>query len=348
MIIKAVWNTTSEPGSNKDKYVISDGAPVANINHDQDVTSSDEQGVDSNSDEDTNSNSDEDTESRDNENENADIEEDLVLVNHQLEAILTLQHLAQTCTKLRDEVLTEFFANALSRTQIHLGNAYPVSRPYRRLINPYPGKQLPVGFATANGRIFEELSASCLFTTHIQHVSLHWPSCWCRRWSHFTGVCRPDAVLDWLADTCKQLKTLELVFTDPLYPKEGQFSKAYVPGVRDPEEPWERMWNEHDLFCDDCRRKLARVMSRLDKVVGRPWYPHHNPDIAGRFHTVVFREHGEWVADAWFMRERAAAAAVEEAGQGATAVVKKTSGSQYKFAHHFGAIDVVWPLADTI
>ena len=316
MIINAIWNTTTECDSHQDKDVESD--------------SHEDKGIDS-----------------DNALYFKGSDEDLTLINHQLAAVTALKNLAHTCSQIRKEVITEFFTNALSRTQIHLGSAYGVPRSYFRCRGPGHKPPQRSKLAVTNDCIFAEMRESLLFTKNLRHVSLHWGGCYCWQGTPSSGTARqPDGVLNWLGN-CQQLTTLELIFTDPLYCTKERFTKGWIPGVARPDEPWEQMWQENDLFCQDCRRKLVGVMSTLDKVVGRPWYPHGNPDIAGRFYTIVFRQNGEWVTDEWFLEDRDTVKQVEQEGDEVDAVVKKVP-EEFEFKHHFGAIKVVWPLADSI
>ncbi|KAK1780288.1 hypothetical protein QBC45DRAFT_391563 [Copromyces sp. CBS 386.78] len=280
--------------------------------------------VDSDNERDSNFDSDQDSES--------DVEEDFAQINQQLEAFASLQNLANTCAQIRDELIAE-----LAHTQVHLRNSHPRLHAY-------------FAHRASHFDFLEKLRSSPLFTKHVQHVSLHWDKCIITLGSqyHFPQDC--NEVLDWLGK-CEQLKTLELVITDPLYSATEDFLKEWVPGMVAPteDERWQEIWHVPDFFCRECRRKLTEVMMTLEKAVGRPWYPDDNPNIAGRRYRIVVRGDGKWAEKGWFQRERHTAGVEEEdlEGNKIDAVVKKEA-PEYKFKHHFGAVGVVWPLLDRI
>ncbi|KAK3948112.1 hypothetical protein QBC32DRAFT_373805 [Pseudoneurospora amorphoporcata] len=250
--------------------------------------------IDSHNELDSNSDSDQDSESVD--------EEDLNQINQQFESVASLQNLANTCAQIRDELITE-----LAHTQIHLRNSHPRLHAY-------------FAYRASHYGFLERLRSSPLFTKHVQHVSLHWDKCIITLGSQYHYLQDCNEVPDWLGK-CEQLKTLELVITDPLYSATEDFTKEWVPGMVAPTEDERNLPLSHD----------------------------DNPNIAGRRYSIVVRGDGKWAETGWFQREMHTAGVEEEdlEGNKIDAVVKKQA-PEYKFKHHFGTVGVVWPLLDRI
>ncbi|KAK3401098.1 hypothetical protein B0T20DRAFT_390947 [Sordaria brevicollis] len=146
-----------------------------------------------------------------------------------------LHTLAAVCQQVRAEVLSEYF----SRTQVYI----------RFRLNPtYIERHLGIyGIEYA----MERLRSSPLFTTHTQHVCLHWS---------FKGE-RDDlmeSALDWLSEM-KQLKTLELMITDSavdLYWKDVNRSVEAALGS----------WGEHDHWEGFRQRSIWEEMPGFKKI----------------------------------------------------------------------------------
>lgn len=119
-------------------------------------------------------------------------------VSHRL--IAGLKSLAKICHKIRDEVLHEYITHILPVTQIHLGSKRSVHKVLR---------------------------GSPFLFQHIQHVSLLWGGCMCVDDSYRGIAQRGDHSrgFRWLRKL-PQLKSLELVFTDPSYKEMQRFSRG--------------------------------------------------------------------------------------------------------------------------
>ncbi|KAK3401092.1 hypothetical protein B0T20DRAFT_347397 [Sordaria brevicollis] len=254
--------------------------------------------------------------------ETTDIDEAKI---EQFSMLKNLQSLRNTCRKIRDEIDEEFFKHVLSKTQVHLGCADPPRQPAEQSIE-------------TDREFFEILRAFSIFTKHVEHVSVHWDGCRCDEgiWQHLGQSAH---VLDWLLE-CEQLRTLEIVFRNPIA-DNLQFAKGWVPGrVR-----W-GLWREgDDLFCDWCQKKFAQVLATVDKAVGRFWCSAGREGVpAGWRKTVVFRENGQWKETGFFREERNEAEAEE--GKNTGAVIK--GSPEYRFKYYIGAVDIVWPRMNTL
>ncbi|KAK3948116.1 hypothetical protein QBC32DRAFT_365294 [Pseudoneurospora amorphoporcata] len=135
-----------------------------------------------------------------------------IQASHQLQLVTTFKNLAGSCRQIRDELWYEFATRVLPRTQIHLGSAYETP-------TPSPA-------ALTNHRIFKELQSSAYFAQNLQHVSLHCSGCDDGR-ARYRPQIKPWACLKWLT-TLPNLRTMEVVFTDPLYLPVKQLTTAPI------------------------------------------------------------------------------------------------------------------------
>ncbi|KAK3340194.1 hypothetical protein B0H65DRAFT_510377 [Neurospora tetraspora] len=270
---------------------------------------------DSDGDSDGDSDNDSDSQSDSDSDSNSDSDsEDVDQVNQQLVMITTIQNLAITCRKIREELIDEYFTRILPKTQLHLGSVYPPLRSLYRCRGPAhrPPKLSPL--ALTNYEIFEVLQSSSLFTDHLQHVSIHWGGCLCFGGSRYQISIRPHG-LDWLAEL-ENLKTVEVVLTDDM------------------------------VACDNCSSKLLMLPRTLEKILFRVFIS----DVVVEEYEAQLRE--------WFWGQRpsflAYMAAMEEeedldAPDGKEeGIPERKELVSHKIEHHIGAIEVEWPLSDTV
>ncbi|KAK3340192.1 hypothetical protein B0H65DRAFT_471580 [Neurospora tetraspora] len=233
--------------------------------------------------------------------------------SEQLDQITSLKNLALSCRQVRDELVHEYVAYVLPFTQIHLGSAY-------RTPTPSP-------LALTNHRIFQELQSSSFLTQNIQHISLHWGGCTCSEdGSRFQKQIEPRACLFWLT-ALPQLKTLEIVFTDPFYLPIQRFTSASMTGLPGPgpgvaEEAVEEAdaeWSDSDdggahelveFFCSFCWCEgLMALPPTLEKVIFRVWC-REDPD--DEVHPAAVDE--TWEVTKWYRRTRVAEEQYERTG----------------------------------
>lgn len=224
----------------------------------------------------------------------------------QLEQITIFNNLALSCKQIRSELFYEHVAYVLPLTQIHLGSAY---------CTPTPS-----ALAVTNHKIFQQLQFSAFLTQHIYHVSLHWGGCTCSRdGSRFQPQIDSRACLHWLT-TLPQLKTLEIVSTDPFYfpiqqltstSASGPVLSGSGPGVAEEAEEEAEEWNDSDndsdegyyefahFFCSFCWEDLMALPPTLEKIIFRVWCCEDSND---EIHPAAVEE--TWEVTQWYQRRR--------------------------------------------
>ena len=267
--------------------------------------------------------------------------ENLTLAIRHLELIIDIMSLANTCYRIQDEMSETFFNHELARTQIHVDLSYPARQP--------TGLPNAARLPAINRQISDRLRSCPLFTQYVQHLSVHWRACSCRKgehlgpsgWRHFENELPADQTtgLGWLGQ-CENLKTLEVVI-------EGSAS-AEMRADRD----WSAADKVEDQeFCRRCQLQLVMLPPRtLTKVKFRIFTDRKYRPREG-WPMPAILPHWEPGLVEWFWRERAAVKPeLMPEGMNTTAEngIHQQEETVHEFRHHLGAVSVGWPLSRSV